>query len=1294
MLCNIMFKPLLRTIPCLSGNFTLACKLDKYEKISPINFECGINNAVLMPLQNNLANKHINVSLLYDAYEYDIKEYFKSFSSIFYNENYEYDKNNIYDIDLTGNPTYKNRNMDYEFGCKRNIMNSGYQYMFYAPFYINNTVSLPDEFIIHIDFDNNRYKEIHVKIFDNTSKVTNYLSVYLKRYVEQIDERCIFCLPESNQGSYYGVDVQYGGFKNVRDNVIGAIYNKQLSLNDYDKIICNGFQRNKLIMKQIIPLSFMFNIEDILTSTEFRYNINNIIRISGWYQRNGMKYDFYDFDTDYKSLLINDVNVLSPTENDIYINKNLRASLYEAKDTVFKYDNTVSKTYNRWCLLSTINDDEIYITNSSNIFLDNNDNYYNIPIRYNSNSSYLYYDVDDINLNKSKNSLLNNNIDSIITQTHFSENSILNDDKWYDVFNNKCIIGGILYDLNPLSYTYNTEYSYAIQQEHTFNKYQKIDKFNIFAYVNPISVDNAYYCKYSLHSDEQMFNGITYENYAYSFFRHNIEDYAGYYEKYHEVNTLFNKISYVYNEDTNNYVFVDENNNVVTENIYIDYSYNYYLSNLYDLSTNSLGSSYTRIFGYEVLNDIEPASFIKALSQDKLSDDNKLLMNNIYVMNYSSDNAKPISIIGDDADINDKNSRIAIKRLMINEYDKYDKDERATKIPKYNSYDVLNSYFHYVPSYKSASFSSHGHFEQNDLHDDYVYCDMWNLENYFNEWNDEHVDKIFFVNSSYIIDNAYLGFINKEQYTYYANRMYGYDINNVDAYSYVLISYANCQYIKYGNVTNNPLTINSIYRQNKFVPRTEYTGQETTEQLIEEHRLYHKNRIYKLNGKTVKQILNIYNKYHANNDDSLSLILYTTNTNIIDSIKINYINKRPGAKNKGETLYIPLSKEILWSKQSQNETYKILSSRNIKFDEDDMPIRYDTYDLTNCNYAGNIDNCMEICKDYPELKNTFYELINIPQIESDNVLHIVNNNGINYAYYYIKLNLFDNAHSFNMSTNDMANTFDINKYSLNELLPYISDNILDYILLNLANDSILDRNIISVMMNKQYNSSLSTVVQNESTSNSQMSRYFNDITPVIRKTSSVIPYSIKYKNPLLKNVKDDVIKMGSKTVDNYVPTKEKINPNIASYSSNATKVITDSTEAFTERTIEYDSNIYKNKEFGLPCITYNNKIEFIEEYEYKFYNDNKLYLLETFFTIVDKKYYTIEELREHEKNEYVLNNVFKPRILKRMHEKPENDDVILFLFNRYKVEYESYPIQTDLTGEYKLYKLKYIFTLM
>ena len=157
-----------------------------------------------------------------------------------------------------------------------------------------------------IKFSEKIYKNIHIKIFDNSDNdmLSNYLSVYLRRYIEKIDERCIFCLPESNQAAYFGIDVQFGGFKNCKDNVFGVLYNEQLSLNDFDRVINEGFSRNKLIMRQVVPMSFLFNISDILTRNEYNTFINGKVKISGWYERNGMKYDFYDFDTDYKKLLL------------------------------------------------------------------------------------------------------------------------------------------------------------------------------------------------------------------------------------------------------------------------------------------------------------------------------------------------------------------------------------------------------------------------------------------------------------------------------------------------------------------------------------------------------------------------------------------------------------------------------------------------------------------------------------------------------------------------------------------------------------------------------------------------------------------------------------------------------------------------------------------------------------------------------------------------------------------------------------------------------------------------------
>ena len=555
-----MFKPLLRTIPTLTGNFTLACKIESYKKKSIRRFETSVQHAVLMPLQNHLVNRLFNVSLVWDSYEFNIKDFYKGYSASFYSENYEYDKINSEIIDLASNKIYGNRNSDYEFGCKRNVMNTGYQFMFYAPFYISRVEDIPDKFVIELRFNDRVYKTIDIYIGDTTfTRLPNNLNTYLRRYVNQIDDRVIFCLPETDQAAYFGIDAKYGGFKFVKDNVVGAIFNKQLNSNEYDKMISEGFSRNKLVMRQIIPLSFLFNIEDILTAPEYMRYIHKRIEIRGWYEKNGMKYDFYDFDTNYDELKINgyDGNILAPTDNDIAYNINLNNSLREKFDIDFKYDNTVSKRYNRWCLLPTVNFDEKYITNSSDVFLDRNNNYYNYPVDYNYNMSYLYYDIDDhdIDKNKSFNTLTTNYLDDIVTRTRLSKTMIDNEDKWYNVYDNKVMIGGILYDLNNVTYTVHTgnyseemsyyraakfniditytytdennnSYTYLTEQylntaySYTTDEYLRIDKFNIFAYINLLNADDYKISEFSIDTaDPYMLNSSSPRDYAYSMFK-------------------------------------------------------------------------------------------------------------------------------------------------------------------------------------------------------------------------------------------------------------------------------------------------------------------------------------------------------------------------------------------------------------------------------------------------------------------------------------------------------------------------------------------------------------------------------------------------------------------------------------------------------------------------------------------------------------------------------------------------------------------------------------------------------
>ena len=49
-----MFKSLLRTIPSVSGNFTLACRLNDIIKRTDKEYTAYINSAILLPLDNKI----------------------------------------------------------------------------------------------------------------------------------------------------------------------------------------------------------------------------------------------------------------------------------------------------------------------------------------------------------------------------------------------------------------------------------------------------------------------------------------------------------------------------------------------------------------------------------------------------------------------------------------------------------------------------------------------------------------------------------------------------------------------------------------------------------------------------------------------------------------------------------------------------------------------------------------------------------------------------------------------------------------------------------------------------------------------------------------------------------------------------------------------------------------------------------------------------------------------------------------------------------------------------------------
>lgn len=365
-----MIKPLLRTLPIMSGNVKIACLLTDFNKIDTFTFESNVRNARLLPLSSNVNQKMINISLLESSYEFDIKKFYSYYSDIFYDSKFTFNKNDYAKYDKVN--INNSRNTDFEFGVKRlPYQQHGYQFGFYAPIYIDDAHDIPDYFLIRIKIKNNfitTERNIRVNIKENYIDDTNYLYKYINRYVSKIDDNFIYLLEKNKQATYYGIDLVYGGFVRKIDNDIKSIYEHQMSVNNFDYMITSGWKRNGMCIKQVLPLSFYFNLNDILTKNEIDQYTNSDIYIEGEYYRNNRPLSFYDFDIDYDEFYqkIIRFDMHDGIFRYVTTNKNIlnvpNPGLNESECILYKYSNKINPMYTRWKMKYS-NDVNPYITN-------------------------------------------------------------------------------------------------------------------------------------------------------------------------------------------------------------------------------------------------------------------------------------------------------------------------------------------------------------------------------------------------------------------------------------------------------------------------------------------------------------------------------------------------------------------------------------------------------------------------------------------------------------------------------------------------------------------------------------------------------------------------------------------------------------------------------------------------------------------------------------------------------------------------------------------------------------------
>ena len=96
--------------------------------------------------------------------------------------------------------------------------------------------------------------------------------------------------------------------------------------------------------------------------------------------------------------------------------------------------------------------------------------------------------------------------------------------------------------------------------------------------------------------------------------------------------------------------------------------------------------------------------------------------------------------------------------------------------------------------------------------------------------------------------------------------------------------------------------------------------------------------------------------------------------------------------------------------------------------------------------------------------------------------------------------------------------------------------------------------------------------------------------------------------------------------------------------------------------------------------------------EYKHFNDNKFINLEEEIIISVGKNITYDEVLELEETDKVLQKFTE--YFNDLKKNTYNENEILFLFKKYKVEFDSVPTGLDKERKYKVYSLSYKFKLL
>jgi hypothetical protein len=389
-----MFRTLLRTLPSISGNVKLNCNLDLDYTYNNKVIYAKVEKAFLAVADHDKNSYVYNVNLLNSRWDYDVSKFYSFYSNIFFSSQFAFDKNDCQKLNRYD--TIKQRDTDFEFGVSRiQYKVYGKQLSFFAPIYVDNILDLPNQFEIDLKYTHND-REITKKIivpirpenYTGLYDTDNQFYNYLYRYVKDVDSKIVFL--NNGKIKYYGINLLKGGLtESESPSIAMQLNNRFYPIQKVDSLITSGFQQLKMCSKQILPLAFNFDLNDLFSSVEVGKIFLNEISIYGGYKytdndRHELKnvtlpiYDFFiDPDKlyiDYLTVDRTNLKLKLGTDKNLNLLDSDEPGLHESNFYKYQFSNRISPNYTKWRIQKSnlendsVFDSQDYLINFNNLF--------------------------------------------------------------------------------------------------------------------------------------------------------------------------------------------------------------------------------------------------------------------------------------------------------------------------------------------------------------------------------------------------------------------------------------------------------------------------------------------------------------------------------------------------------------------------------------------------------------------------------------------------------------------------------------------------------------------------------------------------------------------------------------------------------------------------------------------------------------------------------------------------------------------------------------------------------------